>query len=89
MKEFIGSRNFTQSDIDWFAAASGDYNPVHVDSVTARRLITGETVVHGMFTLLWMLERHFQSGGAGAARLDGLFPSSGEARRRAGTHAGL
>lgn len=72
--EAIGHTSFTQFDIDWFAAASGDYNPIHVDPVTARRLITGSTVVHGMYTLLWMIERHFESGGAGFARLTAYFP---------------
>lgn len=72
--ETIGSTSFTQADINWFAMASGDYNPVHVDPVTARRLITGGTVVHGMHTLLWMIERHFASGGTGFARLAAYFP---------------
>jgi Acyl dehydratase len=70
----IGSKSFTQADIDWFAMASGDYNPVHVDSVAARRLITGGTVVHGMRTLLWMLEQHFEVGGSGFSRLTAYFP---------------
>lgn len=70
----IGSVRFTQADIDWFAMASGDYNPVHVDPVAARRLITGGTVVHGMYTLIWMIERHLSTGGIGFARLTAYFP---------------
>jgi len=69
----IGSVRFTQADIDWFAMASGDYNPVHVDPVAARRLITGGTVIHGMRTLLWMIEQHFSTEGAGFSRLDAYF----------------
>ena len=74
MNGIIGSTSFTQADIDWFAIASGDYNPVHVDPVIARRLITGGTVVHGMRTLLWMIEQHFAGGGNGFNRLTAYFP---------------
>lgn len=74
MKSMIGRIRFTQADIDWFAMASGDYNPVHADPVAARRLITGGTVVHGMRTLLWMIEQHFLTKGAGFSRLGAYFP---------------
>lgn len=40
-----------------FAALSGDYNPLHVDPLTARRLIFGSTVAHGIHVLLTALER--------------------------------
>jgi NADP-dependent 3-hydroxy acid dehydrogenase YdfG len=41
----------------WFARLAGDYNPVHLDPVAARRLPFGGTVVHGIHLLLETLER--------------------------------
>ncbi len=49
------SRVFTKSDQDMFARLSGDYNPLHMDPVTARRLILGKQVAHGVHLLLWGL----------------------------------
>ena len=42
-----------------FARLSGDYNPLHVDPVAARRTLFGEPVVHGVHGLLWALEVAF------------------------------
>ena len=39
-----------------FAALSGDYNPMHVDALAARRTQAGAPVVHGMHVLLWALD---------------------------------
>lgn len=39
-----------------FASLTGDANPLHVDPVAARRLMTGRPVVHGIHTLLAALE---------------------------------
>lgn len=39
-----------------FAALSGDWNPMHVDSTAARRTAVGKPVVHGMHTVLRTLE---------------------------------
>ncbi len=39
-----------------FAKYSGDYNPVHVDFVYARRSMYGEQVVHGINTVLLALD---------------------------------
>jgi len=39
-----------------FAALSGDRNPMHVDPLSARRLLTGLPVVHGIHVLLTALE---------------------------------
>jgi len=39
-----------------FAALSGDYNPMHMDAVAARRTPAGAPVVHGVHTLLWLLD---------------------------------
>ena len=51
----LRERTFSQEETDAFAAASGDFNPIHVDPVEARRLIGGGTLVHGVHALLWAL----------------------------------
>lgn len=51
------SRTFTLADQTDFAALSGDYNPLHVDPVQARRLMFGAPAVHGVHTLLWALDQ--------------------------------
>ncbi|MDC0946724.1 MaoC family dehydratase, partial [Nitrospinaceae bacterium] len=48
--------SFSLEDQIDFAKLSGDYNPVHVDSVIARRTRFGHPVVHGLHALLWALE---------------------------------
>jgi hypothetical protein len=52
----IATRSFTWADQIGFARFSGDTNPIHVDPVAARRLISGQCVVHGMHSLLWALD---------------------------------
>ena len=52
----LSSRRFTLEDQLEFAEISGDWNPVHVDPVAARRTIYGDVVVHGIHALLWALE---------------------------------
>ncbi|MGA7158715.1 MAG: MaoC/PaaZ C-terminal domain-containing protein [Acidobacteriaceae bacterium] len=53
-----------------FASASGDLNPMHVDTLAARRTQAGAPVVHGMNLLLWALDSL-------ASDLPGLPPLSG------------
>lgn len=55
---------YTFIEQNTFAQMSGDHNPIHVDSVAARRTQAGEPVVHGMHTVLKCLESlsiHFSS----------------------------
>jgi acyl dehydratase len=49
-------RTFTPEDQDAFALLSGDYNPMHVDPIAARRFLFGRTVVHGIHALLWAID---------------------------------
>lgn len=53
----LGQWPFHAHDQQRFAALTGDLNPMHMDPVAARRLITGRPVVHGVHTLLAALER--------------------------------
>jgi acyl dehydratase/NAD(P)-dependent dehydrogenase (short-subunit alcohol dehydrogenase family) len=62
------SRIFSLEDQAAFAALSGDYNPIHVDALLARRLLFGMPVVHGVHLLLWALESCPRLG-RGTARL--------------------
>jgi hypothetical protein len=55
-------RVFTSNDQLAFAKLSGDYNPLHLDPVLARRLLFGRQVVHGLHALLWGLDYHLKSG---------------------------
>ncbi len=48
---------FDDSGTRAFAELSGDYNPLHVDPVAARRLLFGSTVAHGVHVLLKVLEQ--------------------------------
>jgi len=52
----MNHRKFTFEDQIAFAELSGDYNPIHIDAVAARRLLFGSPVVHGIHSLLWALD---------------------------------
>ncbi len=54
--EILVERRFDAADQTGFATFSGDWNPMHVDAVAARRTQAGAPVVHGMHTLLWCLD---------------------------------
>ncbi len=58
----IAERVFTQSDQEQFAAFSGDWNPMHMDKVAARRTQPGAPVVHGVHLTLWALETLIRDG---------------------------
>ena len=60
-------RRFLDADQRWFAALSGDFNPMHMDALAARRTQAGAPVVHGVHAVLWVLDRV-----AGIADLAGL-----------------
>ncbi len=50
-------RIFTIEDQNAFAQISGDYNPMHIDEIAARRYMFGQPVVHGIHSLLWALDK--------------------------------
>jgi hypothetical protein len=49
-------RRFTNEDQLAFARLSGDFNPVHVDPVAARRSMFGQSIVHGVHSALWAMD---------------------------------
>jgi hypothetical protein len=54
-------RVFTSDDQLAFAKLSGDFNPLHLDPMLARRLVFGHQVVHGLHAVLWSLDCHLKS----------------------------
>ena len=52
----LGSRVFDSDDQARFAALTGDYNPIHMDPVAARRTQAGAPIVHGIHPTLWLLD---------------------------------
>lgn len=64
------ARSFSLDDQLAFAGFSGDFNPLHVDPLAARRTTFGRPVVHGIHLLLWALA---ESGGGPLQRLSVLF----------------
>lgn len=50
---------FSKLEMGIFARISGDFNPAHTDSLYARRTMWGETVVHGINQILYMLDTFF------------------------------
>jgi acyl dehydratase len=53
--QILGEKTFTNQDQQAFAQQSRDWNPMHVDAVAARRLLSGRQVVHGIHTLVHAL----------------------------------
>lgn len=64
----VTARVFSLQDQLDFAQVSGDWNPLHVDAVAARRTIFGAPIVHGVHQMLWALEQHCADGQRRAAR---------------------
>jgi hypothetical protein len=60
----LGGHVFSAADQVQFAECSGDFNPMHVDPIAARRLISGRQVVHGIHTVLRALDLWSESDSA-------------------------
>jgi hypothetical protein len=69
----IAEHIFRLPDLHWFAETSGDWNPIHVDPVAARRLLAGEVIVHGMFGMLWAMDVHFSTARSCPAGINSSF----------------
>jgi len=54
--ELIARRTFSMNDQLRFASFSADSNPIHIDSVSARRSMIGKCIVHGIHGLMYALE---------------------------------
>ena len=53
----------TQSKINLYAEASGDYNPIHIDEAFAAKTPLGGTIAHGMLILAYASEMMTQAFG--------------------------
>ena len=65
----LATRTFTPQDQADFAELSLDWNPMHVDAVAARRLLSGRQVVHGIHTLLQAISLWQAPTGQGALKV--------------------
>jgi hypothetical protein len=54
--QLLSARTFCHDDQIEFARLTGDFNPMHIDPVAARRTLAGAPVVHGIHNLLWLLD---------------------------------
>ena len=61
----MNERIFTLKDQQDFSRLSGDYNPLHIDPVLSRRLLFGQTVVHGIHAFLWGIEQWIENKNEG------------------------
>jgi 3-hydroxybutyryl-CoA dehydratase len=52
----VFARRVTQPDINRYAEASGDYNPIHIDEAFAAATPLKGTIAHGMLVLAFMSE---------------------------------
>ena len=60
-------RRVTQEHINLYAAASRDFNPIHIDQEFARQTPLGGTIAHGMLILAYISE--FMTGHFGLSWL--------------------
>jgi 3-hydroxybutyryl-CoA dehydratase len=49
-------KHITQRDINLYAEASGDFNPIHIDESFAAQTPFGGTIAHGMLILAYVSE---------------------------------
>ena len=53
---FLKKKIFDYNDQKNFAFLSGDFNPIHLNRVKARKYFTGQIIVHGINIFLYLLE---------------------------------
>ena len=58
-------KHITQEDINRYAKASGDFNPIHIDESFAAQTPLGGTIAHGMLILAYMSQMMTEAFGAG------------------------
>jgi acyl dehydratase len=61
-RELPPPRLFTETDQIRFARLSGDWNPMHMDPIVARRTQAGAPVVHGVHLALWAMDALIAAG---------------------------
>ena len=49
-------KHITQENINLYAEASGDFNPIHIDESFAAKTPIGGTIAHGMLNLAYVSE---------------------------------
>ncbi|MCK5123706.1 MAG: MaoC family dehydratase [Dehalococcoidia bacterium] len=49
-------KHITQENINLYAEASGDFNPIHIDESFAAKTPLGGTIAHGMLSLAYVSE---------------------------------
>jgi 3-hydroxybutyryl-CoA dehydratase len=49
-------KHITQQNINLYAEASGDFNPIHIDESFAAKTPLGGTIAHGMLNLAYVSE---------------------------------
>tara|TARA_B100000780_G_C21118411_1_gene452769 strand:- start:537 stop:1940 length:1404 start_codon:yes stop_codon:yes gene_type:complete len=72
-KILVASRIFSLGDQSTFAKFSGDFNPIHVDPIFARRTISGQCVVHGIHGLMWALDSLLSKTNLRPSSIDAMF----------------
>lgn len=65
----VTSRTITETDIDTFAAISGDYNPIHVDEEFAKGTRWKGRIAHGMLVAGLVTQTLSELGGEGAVHV--------------------
>ena len=58
------SKSIIQANINRYAEASGDFNPIHIDEDFARKTPLGGTVAHGMLVLAYVSQMMTAAFGA-------------------------
>lgn len=58
----LASKTFDSNGQVLFARLTGDFNPIHMDPIAARRTQAGAAVVHGIHAILWALDKLVEIG---------------------------